>query len=244
MSTLSLEVKNITKRFGGLIAVNNFSLSIVQKEIVGLIGPNGAGKTTLFNCITKLVKPDSGILKLYGENIISLKPHQIARKGIARTFQTPRIFERMTVIENVIVGCINIGCTGKCAYEKAEYFLEYVKLKEKMNITASELNMQERRLLEIARALALNPKVILFDEVAAGLNPSEITEIRKLILRIREEYNVAILWVEHIMEAIMKSADRVVVMNNGEKIAEGLPKEVSRDENVIKAYLGEEYKEV
>ena len=239
-----LEGLNITKRFGGLVAVDNFSFFLDKNELVGLIGPNGAGKTTLFNCITKIEKPTSGVIKLEGKNITHLKPHEVARIGIARTFQIPRYFPSLTVLQNVALGCISLGYSMSRAYETAKKMLKYVHLDEKIDLKASSLNMQEKRLLEIAKALSLRPKVLLLDEVAAGLIPSEIAEIRKVINEIREEFDLSIMWVEHVMDVIMKAADRVIVMNEGKKIAEGPPVEVARNKKVIEVYLGERYKEV
>lgn len=241
MTVPVLEGVNITKRFGGLVAVDNFSFFLNKNELLGLIGPNGAGKTTVFNCITKIEKPTSGIIKLEGQNISHLKPHEIARKGIARTFQIPRYFRSLTVLQNVVLGCITLGYPMARAYEEAKKMLRYVYLDEKMNLEASSLNMQEKRLLEIAKALSLRPKVLLLDEVAAGLIPSEIIEICKVIDKIRGEFELSIIWIEHVMDVIMKVADRVIVMNEGKKIAEGSPGEVAHNEKVIEAYLGEKY---
>lgn len=230
-----LEGKGVTKYFGGLAALKDVNFEIEEGEIVGLIGPNGSGKTTLLNCISGVLVPTSGQIFFFGRDITGLKPHKICKLGIGRTFQIPRPFMNMTVLENAMV------CTDGDE-EKAMEAIRHVNLEEKRNVLAKTLTFHERRRLEVARALAVNPKIILLDEVAAGLNPKEIVEFTGLIRKIRDELGITILWVEHVMKAIMTTAERIIVLNKGTKITEGTPKEVAENPEVIEAYLGEEYK--
>jgi branched-chain amino acid transport system ATP-binding protein len=228
-----LEGSKVTKKFGGLVALKEVDFAIHENEIVGLIGPNGAGKTTLINCITGFFPPTSGSIHFQGKRIDGLKPHKICEMGIARTFQIPRPFPKLTVLENVLVA-------SRGDKDRAISALDFVGLKDKINILARNLNTQQLKLLDLARALATNPKILLLDEMVAGLNPVEVTNLVKKIMEIREN-GITILWIEHVMRAIMSCADRIIVLNEGMKIAEGPPKEVSNDEKVIKAYLGEKY---
>jgi len=230
-----LEGKGVTKYFGGLAALKDVDFEIEEGEIVGLIGPNGSGKTTLLNCISGVLVPTSGRIYFLGQDITGLKPHKICKLGIGRTFQIPRPFMNMTVLENTMV------CTDGDR-ERALEAVRHVNLEEKINVLSKTLTFHERRRLEIARALAVNPKIILLDEVAAGLNPKEIVEFTGLIRKIRDELGITILWVEHVMKAIMTTAERIMVLNKGTKITEGTPKEVAENPEVIEAYLGEEYK--
>jgi len=230
-----LEGKGVTKYFGGLAALKDVDFEIEEGEIVGLIGPNGSGKTTLLNCISGVLIPTSGRIYFLGQDITGLKPHKICKLGMGRTFQIPRPFMNMTVLENTMV------CTDGDR-ERALEAVRHVNLEEKINVLAKTLTFHERRRLEIARALAVNPKIILLDEVAAGLNPKEIVEFTGLIRKIRDELGITILWVEHVMKAIMTTAERIIVLNKGTKITEGTPKEVAENPEVIEAYLGEEYK--
>ena len=230
-----LEGKGVTKYFGGLAALKDVDFEIEEGEIVGLIGPNGSGKTTLLNCISGVLVPTSGRIYFLGQDITGLKPHKICKLGMGRTFQIPRPFMNMTVLENTMV------CTDGDR-ERALEAVRHVNLEEKINVLAKTLTFHERRRLEIARALAVNPKIILLDEVAAGLNPKEIVEFTGLIKKIRDELGITILWVEHVMKAIMTTAERIIVLNKGTKITEGTPKEVAENPEVIEAYLGEEYK--
>ena len=230
-----LEGKGVTKYFGGLAALKDVDFEIEEGEIVGLIGPNGSGKTTLLNCISGVLVPTSGRIYFLGQDITGLKPHKICKLGIGRTFQIPRPFMNMTVLENTMV------CTDGDR-ERALEAVRHVNLEEKINVLSKTLTFHERRRLEIARALAVNPKIILLDEVAAGLNPKEIVEFTGLIRKIRDELGITILWVEHVMKAIMTTAERIIVLNKGTKITEGTPKEVAENPEVIEAYLGEEYK--
>lgn len=242
-----LEGKKIVKRFTGLLAVNNVDFHIEPNEILGLIGPNGAGKTTLVNVIAGIYPPSQGNVRFKGRTISGKNPHNIGRLGISRTFQVVKPFPGMTVKENAAVGAM-FGAGGKHnsakgAIQKAEEILEFVGLAEQMNKNADQLNVPSRKRLEMAKALAMEPEVILFDEVMAGLNFSEIDQAVALIKKIRES-GVTILIIEHVMRAIKNVCDRIFVLHHGEKIADGPVTEVLNDENVIKAYLGRRYKEL
>ncbi len=223
----------MTKSFGKLMALNGVDLTVNEGDILGLIGPNGSGKTTLINCISGLYKPTSGSITFMGKNIVKLKPYSICKIGIARTFQVPRPFLRLTVLENVMVGA---GGDREFALK----CIERVGLSEIKDVQAKNLTFHQIRLMEIARALATKPKLLLLDEVISGLNPVEIDESIKLLEEIRR-MGITILWVEHVMRAIMKVADRIAVLNEGKKIAEGEPKEIANDKEVIQAYLGKRY---
>ncbi|HBK79935.1 MAG TPA: ABC transporter ATP-binding protein [Nitrospinae bacterium] len=244
MSEAVLEGRGITKRFGGLTAVSAVDFTLRKGEILGLIGPNGAGKTTLLNCITGFDSPDEGEVLLQGERIETLKPHAITRKGIARTFQIVQPFPSLTVLDNVTMGALfgahKKGQEVARAREAAKDKLEMVGLIEKADHLASELTLAERKRLELAKSLATEPEILLLDEVNAGLNPTEIQVAISLIQKIREG-GVTILVIEHLMKVIMGLSDRVIVLHHGEKIAEGPPREVTSDERVIKAYLGDKY---
>jgi len=237
-----LEAENVSKHFGGVAALINVSFHVDKGEIVGLIGPNGAGKTTLFNVICCVYTPDNGIIKLNGSKITGLKPHQICRKGIARTFQITKSFGNMSVRENIMIGSLfGKGKQGtlRIASEEAMQILEYTGLIGKADIPARSLISADARRLELARALAAKPDILLLDEVMAGLNPSEVAEAMKLIQRLRNEMGITIFMVEHIMKSIMGISDRIIVIESGRQIAEGTPKDVRENSAVIKAYLGE-----
>jgi branched-chain amino acid transport system ATP-binding protein len=235
-----LEVKNLTKRFGGLIALNNVSLSVEKGEILGLIGPNGAGKTTLFNCITGFYRPDSGDIIFDGQNITKLTPHDIAIRGIARTFQAVKAFQSMTILESVTTGALCRAKNLEEAKRRAVKTLEFFGLLEKKGIPTHGLTIVDQKRLGLASALATEPKLLLLDEVVAGLNPVEMEEVINLLKRIRD-LGVTLFVVEHLMHLIMSIADRVIVLHHGEKIAEGKTAEVATDEKVIEAYLGERF---
>jgi branched-chain amino acid transport system ATP-binding protein len=235
-----LELKGVNKSFGGLKAVEDFKLSIEEGEILGLIGPNGAGKSTIFNCIAGVYPPTAGEIYFKGENITHQRPWDLCRKGLARTFQIVKPFSSRTVLYNVTVGAF--ATTGKRAEaeRRALKVLRHLHMEDIRNVRAGNLTIAYLKRLEIARALATQPKILLLDEVMAGLRPTEVDEMVKIIKELRES-GVTIFVIEHIMRAIMALSDRVAVLHFGKKIAEGTPKEVASDERVIKAYLGEEY---
>jgi len=235
-----LEVSNLTKRFGGLVANHRINVEIEKGEIVGLIGPNGAGKTTLFNCIAGYYRPDEGSVRFMGKDITGLPPERVCKEGIARTFQLVKIFKDMTVLENVMVGAFCWITDAREARREAMEILEFVGEAEKRDVLAGSLTIAHKKRIELARALATRPKLLMLDEAMAGLNPAEISEAVELIRQIRDQ-GVTIFLVEHVMSAIMPISDRIIVLDYGEKIAEGLPEEIAMNEEVIKAYLGERY---
>lgn len=237
-----LEGERLTKYFGGLPALRDLSFTVARGEILGLIGPNGAGKSTLLNLINGIFSPSAGRVLFQGRDLSGLRPHQIAQRGVARVLQTPRSFASMTVRENVAIGS-TFG--GRDRNDKAspdrdgiEFFLDLVGLLDKKDLAVEGLTLQERRMLELARALAMGPELLLLDEAMSGLNPSEMERAMGLIRRMRDELGLTIIWVEHVMKAIMGVAERVLVLNFGELIAVGTPAEVARDQGVIDAYLG------
>ncbi len=234
-----LEVRKLTKRFGGLVALDDVSFEVEKEEIVGLIGPNGAGKTTLFNCVTGFYKPDSGEIHFDGYNMCGLKPHETCLKGMARTFQIVKAFHSMRVIECVTAGALARTDRTQDGKKKALETLEFVGLADKKNVLAGSLTIVDRKRLGLASALATGPKLMLLDEVAAGLNPVEIDDVIRLLRKIRDG-GTTLFIVEHVMKLIMPVADRVAVLHHGKKIAEGRGEEVARDEAVIEAYLGRE----
>ena len=235
-----LEIRDLMKSFGGLMAVNQVSLSVPQGEIWGLIGPNGAGKTTLFNLITGTYSPNQGKITYEGEDITGIKPHLACHKGIGRTFQVTKPFGASTVFENVLIASFSRRSSKKRAAEKADEIIDLVGLGDKKNVLANHLTLINRKLLEVARALATEPRLLLLDEVMAGLNDREINDAIKLIERIKQT-NLTIVVIEHIFKVILQVTTRVVVLDQGQKIAEGKPSEVIEDENVLKAYFGEDY---
>jgi len=235
-----LEVKNLTKTFGGLTAVNNISFDVHEGEILGLIGPNGSGKTTTFNCINHFYPITSGDIIFTGRSIKGLKTYQICKLGIGRTFQVVKPLARMTVLENVTASAFCRVNSIQAARDEALRVLEFCNLDSEKDKLAKSLPIGGRKRLEIARAMATKPKLLLLDETAAGLNPSELDEAIGLIRKIRDS-GVTIIIVEHIMKVIMTISDRIHAINFGQTIAEGTPQEVADNPAVIEAYLGEDY---
>lgn len=234
-----LEVNALSKRFGGLKAVNNVSLRVEQGEIYGLIGPNGAGKTTFLNTISGMYLPDGGSVIFDGHDMTGRKPHQFCHRGMARTYQIVRCFPQMTVLENVLIGGIfGAGLHRPAATVKAMEMLDFVEFPFPADTPAHTLNTMQLKRLEMARALSTNCKMLLLDEVAAGLTPGELNDVTRLMFQIRNDMGVTIIIVEHLMKLIMGISDRIAVLNFGEKLIEGTPDEVVADEDVQRAYLG------
>jgi branched-chain amino acid transport system ATP-binding protein len=233
-----LEVRGLSKRFRGLQAVDNVSFAVPQGGIVALIGPNGAGKTTTFNLIAGVFAPDSGSVLLDGADITGLRPDRACRAGIARTFQLVRPFVALTVLENVIVGALKATSDMAVARSAALVILERLGLAAKADIAASSLTLPERKRLETARALATRPKILLLDEVMAGLRPTEIDAMVRLFADLARETGLAILLTEHVMRAVMALSHHIVVLHHGQKICEGKPEQIARDPQVLNCYLG------
>jgi len=234
-----LEGEGVTRYFGGLAAVDNVGFHIEQGEIVGIIGPNGAGKTTLFNLISSAIAVTSGTVRFRGKDITKMKAHNVCRLGIARTFQDGKLFSKMTVLENVLLGGMfgHAGITRSQVNEKTMELLETVGLVGKEGLLAQDLTLAAQKRLEIARALATKPELLMLDEVMAGLTPTEVGESLKLIKKIHSS-GITILLIEHIMKAIMSISQRIIVLDHGKKIVEGTPQAVGNDEVVITIYLG------
>ena len=236
MSAL-LEVRGLSKHFGGLWAVQDLSFDVNPGEILALIGPNGAGKTTTFHLITGFHTPDSGQVIFKGENLAGLRPSEVCLKGICRTFQVARPFGSMTVVQNVTTGAFS-RCPGRAAAERrAREVIDLVGLSERVDVLARDLTTIDQRRLEVARALATDPQLVLLDEALAGLNPAEADQAVALVRRLRQE-GLTVIIVEHVMRAILAVADRIVVLDHGQKIAEDTPQEALNDPRVIEAYLG------
>ena len=235
-----LEVTGLYKYFGGLAAVSGVEFHLEKGEIMGLIGPNGSGKTTVFNLISGVSKPDRGTIKLEGQNITGASPATICQRGIGRTFQIPLPFTRLTVLENVRLGRVYGSQPAESIQQaeiEADHVLEFIGLRTKRSVVSGSLPLLDRKRLELGKALATRPKVLLLDEILGGLNPAEVDAAMRLVKAIRDS-GVTLIVVEHVMKAIMGISDRVVVLNSGRKIAEGPPREVVREKDVIEAYLG------
>ena len=254
MSRPLLQASGLSMRFGGLLAVNGVSLTVNEKQVVSIIGPNGAGKTTVFNCLTGFYKPTSGSILLDGEPIQGLAGHQIARKGVVRTFQNVRLFKEMTAVENLLVAQhrhLNTNFLAglfktpgfrrseREAMEYVEHWLEAVNLKEFANRPAGTLAYGQQRRLEIARCMMTRPRILMLDEPAAGLNPRETEDLKALIGVLRNDHNATVLLIEHDMKLVMSISDHIFVINQGTPLADGIPQQIRDNPDVIKAYLGE-----
>jgi branched-chain amino acid transport system ATP-binding protein len=254
MSRPLLQASGLSMRFGGLLAVNGVGLTVHEKQVVSMIGPNGAGKTTVFNCLTGFYKPSAGTILLDGEPIQGLAGHEIARKGVVRTFQNVRLFKEMTAVENLLVAQhrhLNTNFLSglfktpsyrrseREAMEYAEHWLEAVDLKEFANRAAGTLAYGQQRRLEIARCMMTRPRILMLDEPAAGLNPKETEDLKALIGVLRNEHNATVLLIEHDMKLVMSISDHIVVINQGTPLAQGTPEQIRDNPEVIKAYLGE-----
>lgn len=237
--TVLLEVRNLTRSFGALMAVADVSFSVRQGELVGLIGPNGAGKSTLYNLIAGAITPSSGEIAFKGRTITGWRPYQATRAGVARTFQIPRPYRHLTVVENVALGALLHHRTVAAAHENAEEVLAEVGLGNYVEAPINILTVGLLKRLEVARALALRPSLVLFDEIMAGLTPNEVQETTKLVATLPAR-GITVIWVEHVLHAIMNTAPRIVVLDRGKIIADDTPNKLAKDPAVIKAYLGEE----
>jgi branched-chain amino acid transport system ATP-binding protein len=235
-----LEGEKVTKYFGGLAAISNVDFHVDQGDIVGLIGPNGAGKTTLFNLISGSLVLNSGVIKFKGQKISGLKPHRICQTGVARTFQSVRVFANISVFGNVLLGSLfgtSTGMSSADATREATELLDFVGLAARRAIRAKDLTLANQKRLEVARALATKPELLLLDELIAGLNPTETAQAMELVSRIRDR-GITILMIEHVMKAIMSICNQVIVLHHGEKIAEGTPQKIATSEKVVEVYLG------
>lgn len=240
-SNIIFQIRGVSKSFGGVKAVNQVSFQVQKKKIIGLIGPNGAGKTTLFNLITGFLKSDEGHIYFQGRDITNLKPHKICQLGIGRTFQVVRPLSTLTVLENIVTAALLRHNNYKDAKEYAIYIAQVMGLASKINKIAGGIPIAEKKRLGFAQALATGAKLLLLDEVAAGLNPTEVDKFLNIIRKISIE-GLTIIMVEHVMKAVMNVSNQILVLDHGELIAQGRPEEVINNEKVIKAYLGDQYK--
>jgi len=236
-----LEAEGVTKYFGGLAAVSQVDFNVDQGKVVGLIGPNGAGKTTLFNLISGALVPKEGAMRFNGQNITGLKPHRICKMGLARTFQSVRVFANMPVLDNVLLGSLfgtSDSTSSADAAREATGLLEFVGLSAVRATPAKDLTLANQKRLEVARALATKPELLLLDELMAGLNPTEVAQAMEMVTRMRDK-GITIFMIEHVMKAIMSVCDRIIVLHHGKKIAEGTPQEIATSKTVVEVYLGE-----
>ncbi|MBI4790539.1 MAG: ABC transporter ATP-binding protein [Chloroflexi bacterium] len=236
-----LESERVTKNFGGLAAVSRVDFNVDQGQVVGLIGPNGAGKTTLFNLISGALVPDSGEIRFKGKKISGVKPHQICHGGVARTFQAVHIFGTLSARDNVLLGALfgkSRSVSSADAAQEAMELLDFTGLSAMSATLAKDLTLANQKRLEVARALATQPELLLLDELMAGLNPTEVAQAMEMVTQIRDK-GITILMIEHVMKAIMNVCDRIIVLHHGEKIAEGTPQEIATSKTVVEVYLGE-----
>jgi branched-chain amino acid transport system ATP-binding protein len=237
---IELEVTSISKSFGGLKALRNISFDVSRGETVGIIGPNGAGKTTLFNVITGFIKPEQGEILFAGRKLVGMRPDQICKIGLVRTFQLVQSFPKLTALENVMIGALSRHYNPLLARQESEQWLDFIGInRKKWDQVAKNLTLVDKKRLELARALAADPKIILADEAMSGLTPTEITEVIGTIQKIKEK-GLTLVLIEHVMKVIMELSDRIVMLNFGEKFIEGTPSDIMKDKGVAKAYLGED----
>jgi branched-chain amino acid transport system ATP-binding protein len=234
-----LKIENVSKRFGGVQAIGGVSAYLKEGEVVGLIGPNGAGKTTLFNLISGFIKPDQGTIAFENRNITGLKPYKICRLGMTRTFQIVEPFKHLTVFENILVGALNKFGKYDLAADRVKEVIDLVGLARVSARYGMDLNIVESKKLEIAKALSVQPRLLLLDEIMAGLNPTEVKQVTELIMNLNKD-NITFLVIEHNMRAIMEISARIIVLNYGEKIFEGSPSDIIHNKAVVDAYLGDE----